>query len=178
MKENIEHFLDHTLTLEGGYVNDPDDAGGETNYGITRRVYEAYLAERGRELSADESMRDISMDDVNDIYRNQYWDILHCDSLPDGIDLLLADFAVNSGAMRAATTLQRIVGVEPDGHIGPITLDAVAEKTNEELLHELFICRRKHYFKISSIRNNRKFLRGWYNRLNSVYNTAHNRVYA
>lgn len=177
MKENFKQFLKHTLEVEGGYVNDPDDSGGETNYGITRDTYQHYLFKKHNARIVVKDMRDIPMSDVEDIYRTEYWDKISADELPSGIDIMLADFAVNSGVVRATRKFQKLFDTERDGIIGRHTLSCVNEKVPEWLLHNLFVIRREYYHNIGHINNNKKFLKGWYNRLNSVYSVCHDLVY-
>lgn len=94
---NYEACLTKVLRYEGGYVNDPHDPGGETNYGITAAVARA-SGYRG-------AMRNIPMDLVRSIYRQKYWDAVSGDSLPAGLDLAVFDYAVNSGVSRAKKAL-------------------------------------------------------------------------
>ena len=110
MQKNYQPSLEMILHHEGGYVNHPRDPGGETNLGVTKRVYE--------EFGGEKDMKDLTVEDVAPIYKKGYWDKCKCDSLPSGLDLVVFDFAVNAGPGRAAQFLQRIIGVEPDGGIG------------------------------------------------------------
>ena len=68
--ENYQKCLNMILHHEGGYVNHPKDPGGETNLGVTKRVYE--------EWGGTKDMKDLEVEDVAPIYRKNYWDrILH-----------------------------------------------------------------------------------------------------
>jgi lysozyme family protein len=89
--ENYAACLRIILQNEGGYVNNPKDPGGETNYGITKRT--------ARDHGYTGNMHDIPMSVVERIYRESYWK--GCDALPAGVDLCVFDFAVNSGPGRA-----------------------------------------------------------------------------
>ena len=82
MQENFIKSLDKVLKHEGGYVNHPDDPGGRTNMGITQNVYEKYI---GRSVTEQE-MKDMKIGDVRLIYRENYWDRVKGDDLPNGID--------------------------------------------------------------------------------------------
>ena len=93
-KENFEDCLNTILHHEGGYVNHPKDPGGETNLGVTKRVYE--------EWGGTKDMKDLTEEDVGPIYKKNYWDRCKCDHLPSGLDLAVFDWAVNSGTGRAA----------------------------------------------------------------------------
>ena len=122
MKDNFAEALEHVLKHEGGYVNHPADPGGMTNLGVTKRVWEEWV---GHEVD-EKTMRELTPAVVGPMYRAKYWDKVKGDDLPDGVDYVVFDAAVNSGPSRAAKWLQACVGVEPDGGIGPKTLAAVA----------------------------------------------------
>lgn len=115
---NFDQALDLLLKVEGGYTNNPADAGGETNYGITKRVAESYgyLGD----------MRDLPIDFARNVYKQGYWQPCRCDDLPESIRYDVLDAAVNSGNAQAIKWLQRAVGVADDGVIGPVTLAACA----------------------------------------------------
>lgn len=115
----FEDALDQVLRYEGGYVDHPDDPGGETNYGITVRTARAY--------GYNGPMREIPMATVREIYRHGYWEAARCNEIPDRLRLLHFDSAVNSGPARAARWLQAALDVAQDGVIGPVTLRAAAE---------------------------------------------------
>lgn len=115
--------LDVTLREEGGYSNHPKDPGGATMKGVTQRVYDAY---RDRKGVARQGVRDIARAELEEIYRRQYWDAVKGDDLPAGLDLVVFDFAVNSGPSRAIKTLQQALGVTADGALGEVTLARLA----------------------------------------------------
>ena len=118
MKSNFEECMARLLAHEGGYVWHAEDPGGETNFGVTRAVYEQYA---GRQVM-DGEMEGLTHDDVYPIYKENYWDRVRGDDLPSGVDWSVFDWGVNSGTSRAAKALQRIIGVEQDCGIGPMTL--------------------------------------------------------
>jgi lysozyme family protein len=70
MKENFGKALRLLLKHEGGYVNHPDDPGGITNLGVTKRVYEEWI---GREAT-EEDMENLTPEDVAPLYKTNYWD--------------------------------------------------------------------------------------------------------
>ncbi|MGX8012752.1 glycosyl hydrolase 108 family protein [Mesorhizobium sp. ORM8.1] len=72
--------------------------------GVTHRVYDGYR--RGKGL-ATPPVKDITSDELNDIYDRQYWDAVKDDALPAGIDYVLFDGAVNSGPGRSIMWLQQ-----------------------------------------------------------------------
>jgi lysozyme family protein len=122
MKDNFADALEHVLKHEGGYVFHKNDPGGRTNLGVTQKVWEEWV---GHEVD-EKTMRELTPAQVGPMYRAKYWDKIKGDDLPDGVDYVVFDAAVNSGPGRAAKWLQACVGVEPDGGIGPKTLAAVA----------------------------------------------------
>lgn len=97
--------IGYVLAHEGGYVNDPKDKGGPTNLGITQATLAAWF---GHAVSADD-VRHLTRWDATAIYRAEFWDRIRGDLLPAGLDYALFDFAVNSGAGRAARFLQTLL---------------------------------------------------------------------
>lgn len=113
---NFSEALQHVLKHEGGYIDHPDDPGGETNFGITVAV--------ARENGYLGDMRTIPMSVVESIYKRKYWDKVRADEMPESVRFALFDYAVNSGPGAAIRALQRVLGVSDDGVIGPMTLNA------------------------------------------------------
>jgi len=145
------------LAHEGGYVWHAEDPGGETNLGVTRAVYEQYA---GRQVM-DGEMEGLTHDDVYPIYKENYWDRVRGDDLPSGVDWAVFDWGVNSGTSRAAKALQRIVGVEQDGGIGPMTLQAVASIEPVDIVDQMHYMREGFYRSLSTFDT---FGRGWLRR--------------
>ena len=154
MKQNFEECLEMLLEHEGGYVNNENDRGGMTNLGVTRRVYEDWV---DRPVSEQE-MRDLTPEDVAPIYRKNYADRIHFDSLPSGVDWACLDWAINSGASRPAKAIQRAVGATTDGVIGPKTLQLVAEKDPKYIIDYIYTVRQAFY---ESLDDYKHFGRGW-----------------
>ena len=154
MKQNFDKCLEMVLVHEGGYVNNKNDRGGMTNLGVTRRVYEDWV---DRPVSEQE-MRDLTPEDVAPIYRKNYADRIHFDSLPSGLDWACLDWAINSGASRPAKAIQRAVGATADGVIGPKTLQLVAEKDPEFIIDYVYTVRQSFY---ESLDDYKHFGRGW-----------------
>lgn len=153
----FEQALEKVLAHEGGYVNDPTDMGGETNFGITRRVATAngYHGE----------MKDIPMDIVKSIYKKQYWDLGKCEHLPEQLRYCHFDACVNNGVGAAARFLQRACGVTDDGVIGEQTLKACQAISAKRYGK----ARMKYYVDIVKGKPEQiKFLAGWLNRLIDV----------
>ena len=115
---NFDEAFERLLGHEGGYANDPRDPGGETMWGITRRVAltNGYTG----------PMRDMTQAQAKAIYLARYWGPAHIDCLPDELRFHVFDAAVNSGVGQAVRWLQRAVGTVDDGVVGPETLGALA----------------------------------------------------
>lgn len=129
---NFAQALSEVLRHEGGWADHPKDPGGATMKGVTLATYRRY-----RPGATKAQLRTITDAELQRIYREGYWDKVRGDALPSGLDLALFDFAVNSGPSRAAIYLQTILGVAPDGKVGPITLKAIEKHSAATLINEL-----------------------------------------
>jgi len=155
-------ILQKVLEHEGGFVDHPRDPGGATNKGVTQAVYDAY---RTRKKQRRQSVRHIAQREVEAIYRNEYWDRVSGDDLPDGVNYAVFDYAVNSGVHRASRHLQRIAGVRQDGIIGPATLAAVDRLEPRDIIKRL--CDERLGF-MRSLRIWPTFGKGWTRRVRMV----------
>jgi len=90
--------LEFVLKWEGGYVNDPDDPGGETKWGISKRYH------------PDEDIRGLSPERAAEIYYEDYWIVAACDLLPLPLSTVMFDSAVSCGPARAVSWLERSRG--------------------------------------------------------------------
>ena len=165
MNKNYDKCLETILHHEGGYVNHPEDPGGETNLGVTKRVYQ--------EWGGTKDMKDLTFDDVAPIYKKNYWDKMKCDDLPSGLDLCVFDFGVNAGPGRAAKYLQSLIGTVADGGIGPNTLAKLKEYTDKTGVKETITNyqneRQSYYEKLSTFKT---FGRGWTRRVEETTKLA------
>jgi lysozyme family protein len=103
-------------------VDNPLDPGGATNMGITMSTLTAWR----HSAVSKADVQALTKDEATAIYHANYWNVLRCPSLPNGIDLMAFDAGVNMGNSRSAMFLQQVVGSPADGAIGPNTLNAVA----------------------------------------------------
>lgn len=153
--------LAHVLEMEGGFTDDPYDPGGPTNRGITLRVYAAWKG-----VAADarltEQLKKIPDADVRAIYAARYWAPAQCRSLPPALAFFHFDAAVNHGVTGATRLLQRAVGTDADGEIGPLTLAAVAHLAVEDAVPAYADQRRKRY---RALPHFWRFGRGWLRRV-------------
>jgi lysozyme family protein len=104
MTPDFDHALALVLKHEGGWSNHKADPGGATMRGITQRTYDTYR--RGQGLPK-QTVRDIATDELRDIYKSMYWDVIQADKLPPALALVAFDCAVNQGPARALEFLQQ-----------------------------------------------------------------------
>ena len=164
--DRLADSLKFTLSWEGGYSNNKDDPGGETNFGITRAVYDHYRHGRGL---AVRSVKLITPDEVHDIYFTLYWQASHCDKMPVPLDLVMFDSFVNCGRDRVAKWLQASLGVVVDGRVGPYTLAAAWSGDHTKLALAVCDQRAVHYARL--VKANKKFstfIKGWTRRLDAL----------
>lgn len=142
------------LAHEGGYVNNDNDPGGETKYGISRRTYPGV------------DIENLTEDDAARIYKADFWDRIRGDEIrwQDVADNLL-DYAVNVGVRKAVVTIQRLAGAEADGVVGPHTLGAINRCDGPNLNLRLVLERVEFYTMLAGRRSEmRPFLLGWIRR--------------
>lgn len=162
--QNYARALPHVLVHEGGWSNHKADPGGATMKGVTQRVYDAFRDRRGEERR---SVRLIEDPELQAIYRRQYWDAIRGDSLPDGVDYVVFDGAVNSGPAQSVKWLQRALGtVKVDGMIGEATLAAAEAYPDHDKLIALILDRRLAFLK--ALKTWGTFKGGWSARVDQV----------
>lgn len=121
----FDRAIAFVLKHEGGWVNNPDDPGGETKFGISKRSFPSL------------DIASLTREQAIEIYRGHYWFPAQCEKLPASIAIAHFDCAVHSGIQRAAMILQEAVGTPRDGVIGPATLNKVmadAVRTSEQFV--------------------------------------------
>ncbi len=154
MKDNFIVAIERVLGHEGGYANHPNDPGGETMWGITKRLAWKH-GYRGQ-------MRELSREMAIAIYRKAFWDKLFCDVFPFPLAFQLFDYAINSGPVKAVRDLQACCGIVDDGIIGPKTFTAFRTANLERVL-EQYLSRRLAY--MQSLPHWETFAKGWTNRI-------------
>lgn len=168
MSYRFEECVTEVLRHEGGFVDNPADPGGATNHGISLR----YARSQGSMLDVDGD-GDVDRDDIVRItperaklvYRNWFWRDVKGDELPAGVDLTVFDFAVNSGPARAIKALQKVLGTQQDGVIGPETLRLVRAASADIVIDRIYDERRRF---LRGLRTYAQFGRGWERRVEEV----------
>lgn len=144
--EAFEALIGH----EGGYVDHPDDPGGETKFGLTKRSY-PYL-----------DIPNVTLQQAKDIYYNDFWHKAKCPLMPERLRFDVFDTAVNAGPSVAIKLVQRAVGEEEDGIFGPKTAAAVAGMDPGQL-DRLFNAYRLLF--LTDLKTFPTFGRGWVRRV-------------
>lgn len=133
--------LDFILAAEGGYVNNPNDFGGETNFGITKSTYDAY---RKQKSLPKQSVKFISSNEIEEIYYKKYYLASGADKLTDKkLALVHFDTAVNMGISRANNLLTLSHGN----------------------VQEYLRLRKDKYIQFANVPSQKIFLKGWLNRI-------------
>ena len=177
---NFEEAYKKTSDCEGGYVNDEDDAGGETYRGIARNFWKKWegwaivddykkspnfpkkWSEITKLLAKDKRLNKL----VEVFYKKNFWDEVRGDDIVDQcVANNIYDFAVNSGVGRASRFAQRIVGTVEDGEIGQKTVSAINAYDPDEFIKKFKDAREAFYRRIvANDPSQEKFLDGWIKR--------------
>lgn len=175
MRENLEKSLVYMFGHEGGYVNDPNDPGGPTKYGITWKTLRASRglpSKKEFDNSDVQMVKNLTLSEAEEIYRKNYWTQAGGDLLPAGIDFMTFDFGVNSGPQTAVKNLQRLVKVERvDGVVGVHTLQAVNNYPGglSALINDYAESRLQY---LRGLSNWKRYGKGWTTRVNRVKTQA------
>lgn len=166
--QTVRQIAHEIIEREGGYVNDPDDPGGATNFGVTIHT----MRKLGLDLDRDGSVtpadvRKLTKEQAIDIFEKYYFEKPLIAMLPDVLHASVFDMYVNAGA-NAIKILQRLLGdmghkLAVDGVLGPKTIGAAQTAfmgAPEYLADAYGIARRNYYFRIADRRvASRKFAR-------------------
>lgn len=120
MNINFDTAFDRLIGHEGGYVNDPRDPGGETNWGISKRSYPQL------------DIRNLTREAAKVIYLRDFWSV--CSGIYESVLFQLFDGAVHHGIGNAVRIAQRAIGVVDDGHWGPHSKSMAATFSESDLL--------------------------------------------
>ena len=156
-----------------GYTNHPADRGGPTKYGICARVYAEWL---GKPVTPDQ-VRAMPWAHALAIYRERFWRATNIDRLPEELQPVVFDMAVNHGPGTAVRLLQSAFGdlgrhLIGDGIIGKLTASTAAGLIKERGARAVIdaVCdRRRAYYAeiIAHDPSQRVFQHGWFDRCES-----------
>jgi lysozyme family protein len=186
---NFEKAYAKTMSHEGGYINDKDDAGGETYKGIARKYNGSWNGWDIIDHHKGDSDFPKCLDDIVDLqnnvhafYKSNYWDVNKLDNFSDqAVAEEMFDTGVNMGIGRAAKFLQKSLNylnrngslysdLTVDGKIGPASLNALNIVLNDGdgkvLLTMLNVLQGQHYMNyMDKSPTQKKYARGWFKRV-------------
>ena len=180
MNEKAKFLINMVLVHEGGYVNDPDDRGGETYRGIAKASHPNWagwaLLERHKPLSYNQVVKgDDELDNlVLEVYHKDYYTPMKLDSVTDlMISAHLMCQGVNSGSKAAVKLLQKSINIVyganlvVDGVIGKKTLKYANDASKLNELRSAFVKEREAFYRaiVKGNPSQKKFLNGWLNRV-------------
>lgn len=146
---DFDTAFDRLMGHEGGYIDNPADPGGETNWGISKRSY------------PDVDIKNLTRDQAKEIYRIDFWLRGQMDQFDPAVAYQTFDFAVNSGIETAIRKLQAAAGVADDGYIGPVTVASIKNRGANDMIMLLTAERIEYQTKL---KNADTFWRGWMRR--------------
>ncbi len=170
-----------------GYGNDPIDTGGPTMVGVILSTYKAYCKEKGKPVPMVKDLKAMPYEEWFEIFKTRFWDKVKADQIRNQS---IANLCVNTiwgSGLGYIKTIQQVVGVKPDGMVGPVTLQAINMADQLELFNRLWLRRKKFFLDLvdNSVKEyerklgrkaterellkytQKRFLKGWLNRLNS-----------
>jgi lysozyme family protein len=167
---DFDIFLPILLKNEGGYVNNPNDPGGETNKGITINTFVAYSQSLLGVAPTSDNLKALTDTQAGVIYKARYWNAVSGDSfLLQDLANIVCDFYVNAGthASKLLQTVMNSLGanVTVDGGIGPASMAALAN-LDQVAVYQAYKQGRINYYEALAV-TEPTFLKGWLNRTNS-----------
>lgn len=187
---NVDSLLPYILKFEGGFVNDPADAGGATNKGVTIATWRQVGYDKDGDGDIDVADLKLLTDyDVrNRVLKPAFWDRWKADRIKSqGVANILVDWVWGSGK-HGIVIPQRLLGVVSDGIVGEKTLAAVNAADPRRLFDTIFEARKKFLHDITNQsiakyerkigrkatnaelkkHTNKRFINGWLNRLEAI----------
>ena len=155
----FEQIINDVLLHEGGYVDDPLDKGGETNFGISKRWYPHI------------DIKNLTKNDAVNIYYNDYWIPSKASELPGHLRSTYFDMVVNMGQTTAIRIMQEAINsvqatrIDEDGLIGPETINSANKLSKKRL--QAYRC---HFYSkiVIAEPTQKRFYYGWFKRATSV----------
>lgn len=158
-EERFQKAISVVLAHEGGYVNNPNDPGGETRWGISKRSY------------PNLDIKNLTREQAIEIYRRDWWNRLRIGELQDSdVATKVLDLAVNVGAKIGIMLLQRALAaagkpMDVDGVMGPQTI-AAANAAEPRILLAALRSEAAGHYRLLIVKNSKlaAFEKGWMNR--------------
>lgn len=161
MTKNSEQVFEWAMKFimewEGGFVDDDEDPGGETNFGISQYYH------------PDVDVETLTRHEAIDIYRERYWKRYMCDELNPALALALFDTVVNQPADWGIRSFQNAVSTTVDGIMGPKTVGAANKNRSDYVLQKIMLARLNRYITRDHFK---RFGDGWMRRVLDCYATC------
>lgn len=176
--ERFDQFTKGTFRREGGYSNDPNDFGGETNHGVTHDTLKKYqdkhggLGEGGKRVD----VKELTQDQAKAIYKQVYYDDRRIREIKDVATAgHIFDLGLNHAPETGATFVQKAINgaipganLQVDGVVGSKTIDALNKATPEQLkaINNAIVREREAHYRQQVQQNPKqeRFLKGWLKR--------------
>lgn len=166
----FDRAFSNSLGHEGGFVNDPNDAGGATKYGICLKTYKQFHPQ-----ATIETIKNLDLKEAKAFYHNRFWRVFHYDKIENtDLAIKIFDASINMGASQAHKCLQRALNsvgfsLNDDGILGDETLQALNRTAQPEWNFAILCAFRSEiagfYRLLAAIKpQNQKFLKGWLKR--------------
>jgi hypothetical protein len=162
-KGNFNETMDIMFKVEGGKTDEDADRGGRTNLGITQRTYNEWL-KKNKMKPAD--VFNISKSTAYKIYKEGYWNVIKGDKLPHNVAKAIMSMALTDGPQDSIRFVQKLLGVEVTGFMGPKTLAAIwakCKKDDKQLTKNILDAQKDKYQ-----RGQEEYRKGWGNRVDYV----------
>ena len=156
---NFDSYADWVLFAEGEYADDEADRGGVTHHGLSRRFLQS-INWTGGVPTAEQARA---------VYRAYFWDGYQCESMHPLVAWCACDAYIQHPTKAAALMIQQGLGVELDGKIGPITLQA-SQSPNLVLFWRRYRLARVRYYNdiVQNDASQNVFIDGWHDRLHKL----------
>lgn len=152
---DVEQITEEIVHREGGFVNDPDDLGGATSWGVTLKTLQGI-----RGSATIEDIKNLTQDEAEEIYIEHYYKKTKISKLPEPLQATVYDMQVNAGrnAIKILQTVANQFGtnLKADGYLGSKSIAAINEiyfDTKSHLVDAYSIARRDYYFKLGDNRS-------------------------
>lgn len=120
-RDFIDEMIEGIIRREGGYSNDPNDPGGETHWGISKRSY------------PNLNIKDLTLEQAKSIYRKDYYFASQCNLLPQKLQEIFLDMTALHGKSGATQILQKAINgvvspnIQVDGILGRMTISSASK---------------------------------------------------
>jgi lysozyme family protein len=167
---NFKTAFDLMIAHEGGYVNDPDDPGGETYKGVARKIFSKWDGWQTIDMLKRQAGFPANLDKDTELqlrvqmfYEINFWDKIKGDEIINQeVANSIFDFAVNAGVESSVLLAQLVVDINPDGVIGPNSIVRINAFDIDHFLAAFTVAKIARYVNIVKKRpTSRKYFYGW-----------------